>query len=50
MVAQGHTRKSSRVGHNGNDEALFAAFKFGPRKLYANLGRSSGQGDDSVLA
>jgi uncharacterized protein (DUF736 family) len=44
------TRGSSRGEHNGNDEALFAAFKFGPRKLDADLGRSAGQDDDSVFA
>ena len=27
-----------------------AAPEFGPRKLYANLGRAAGQDDDSVFA
>jgi hypothetical protein len=29
---------------------LLATPEFGPRKLYANLGRAAGQDDDSVFA
>jgi hypothetical protein len=31
-------------------EPALAAPEFGPRKLYANLGRAAGQDDDGVFA
>ena len=38
--------------NSGNDyvSLSFAAPEFGPRKLYANLGRAAGQDDEGVFA
>ena len=42
-----------RKGENSRKDYVslsLAAPEFGPRKLYANLGRAAGQDDDSVFA
>ena len=42
-----------RIGETSGSEYVsltLAAPEFGPRKLYANLGRAAGQDDDDVLA
>lgn len=42
-----------RVGQTSGEEYVslsLAAPEFGPRKLYANLGRAAGQDDDDVFA
>ena len=33
-----------------NSQLTFAAPEFGPRRIYANLGRAAGQDDDNCYA
>lgn len=41
-----------RIGTSGNSyvSLVFAAPEFGPRRLYANLGRAAGQDDENSYA
>ncbi|MBY0508517.1 MAG: DUF736 domain-containing protein [Rhodospirillaceae bacterium] len=48
-IGAGWTRKSESSG-NPYVSLSLAAPEFGPRKLYANLGRAAGQDDDDVFA
>jgi uncharacterized protein (DUF736 family) len=43
-------RRVSRDSGTSYVSLSLAAPEFGPRKLYANLGRAAGQDDDNVLA
>ncbi len=43
----------NRTGKNSDNPYVsltFAAPEFGPSKIYANLGRAAGQGNESVMA
>ena len=48
-IGAGWTRTSKASG-NEHVSLSFAAPEFGPRKLYANLGRAAGQEDGDVFA
>ena len=48
-VGAGWVRKSETSG-NDYVSLSFAAPEFGPRRLYANLGRAAGQDDDDAFA
>ena len=48
-IGAGWTKKGETSGKEYVSLAL-AAPEFGPRKLYANLGRAAGQDDDSLYA
>ena len=48
-IGAGWTRRGETSGKDYVSLSL-AAPEFGPRKLYANLGRAAGQDDDSVFA
>jgi uncharacterized protein (DUF736 family) len=48
-VGAGWIRKSETSG-NDYVSLSFAAPEFGPRRLYANLGRAAGQDDDDAFA
>jgi uncharacterized protein (DUF736 family) len=48
-IGAGWTKKGATSGQDYVSLAL-AAPEFGPRKLYANLGRAAGQDDDSLFA
>jgi len=48
-VGAGWTRRSETSG-NVYVSLSFAAPEFGPRRLYANLGRAAGQDDDGTFA
>ena len=48
-IGAGWMRKSESSGKDYVSLSL-AAPEFGPRKLYANLGRAAGQDDDEVYA
>jgi uncharacterized protein (DUF736 family) len=55
VVTQGVEIGAGGIRHgesSSKDDASLslAAPKFGPRKLYANLGRAAGQDDDSLFA
>jgi uncharacterized protein (DUF736 family) len=48
-IGAGWIRRGENSGKDYVSLSL-AAPEFGPRKLYANLGRAAGQDDDSVFA
>ncbi len=48
-IGAGWVRTSESSGKESVSRSL-AAGEFGPRKLYANLGRAAGQDDDDVFA
>ena len=48
-IGAGWTKKGETSGKEYVSLAL-AAPEFGPKKLYANLGRAAGQDDDSLFA
>jgi uncharacterized protein (DUF736 family) len=48
-IGAGWVKKGETSGKEYVSLAL-AAPEFGPRKLYANLGRAAGQGDDDLFA
>jgi uncharacterized protein (DUF736 family) len=48
-VGAGWNRRSETSGHDYVSLSL-AAPEFGPRRLYANLGRAAGQDDDDAFA
>lgn len=46
----GGWNRTGKVSGNPYVSLTFAAPEFGPRKIYANLGRASGQDDEDVMA
>jgi uncharacterized protein (DUF736 family) len=48
-IGAGWTKKGETSGKDSVSLAL-AAPEFGPKKLYANLGRAAGQDDDNLFA
>jgi uncharacterized protein (DUF736 family) len=48
-IGAGWTKKGATSGQDYVSLAL-AAPKFGPKKLYANMGRAAGQDDNSLFA
>lgn len=46
----GGWNRTGKVSGNSYVSLTFAAPEFGPRKIYANLGRAAGQDDEDVMA